>query len=374
MKATTIFLSTLFCAAALSAPSCSAAKQPTASATPAERLISRLKAVEASGKTIFGHDDDPVYGVDWNLDEGRSDVRDVVGDYPGMMHWDLGMIEMDSPVNLDSVPFDRMRAEMLAQHARGGVNGLSWHPRNPSDPSKDSWQAVDKDVVKLTVTPGTPENATMQKWLGRVADYLASLTDPAGNRVPVIFRPWHEMSGGWFWWGDKNTTTDSYRQLWKMTREAFDARGLDNVVWAYSPDAVREADKYLNWYPGDDMVDIFGADIYHFNGAEGRDNWLALVDTAYGAAEAAARARGKIAALTETGCESLVVADWYTSCLLPVIRKYRPAYVTVWRNARRSVNPKHFYVPYPGHPAEESFRTFYRDPQTLFARDLKAYN
>ena len=69
MKATTVFLSILFCAAALSAPSCSAAKQPTASATPAERLISRLKAVEASGKTIFGHDDDPVYCVNWNLDE-----------------------------------------------------------------------------------------------------------------------------------------------------------------------------------------------------------------------------------------------------------------------------------------------------------------
>jgi len=339
---------------------------------PAMALMERLQRVQDAGLTIYGHDDDPVYGVKWTLDSGRSDVLETVGDYPGMMHWDLGMIEKALPVNIDSVPFDRMAYEMARHHERGGINAISWHPRNPHN-GEDAWQPLGGvDVVTLAVTEGTPENDTLKVWLSRAAEYLASLRDSEGTPLPLIFRPWHEMSGGWFWWGGPNTTVESYVRLWKMTRETFDAKGLDNILYAYSPDVVSSKEQYLTWYPGDEYVDILGADVYHRDGHDGTERWMKDIDNTYGAAVAVAREKGKIAALTETGCEGLPVEDWYTSCMLPVIRKWHPVYMTVWRNGQERLKPGHFYAPYPGHPGIESFKTFHADSLTLFAKGLKA--
>lgn len=341
----------------------------TDSITPAQGLLQRLHKVQDAGLTIYGHDDDPVYGVTWFGDEGRSDVLETAGDYPGMMHWDLGLIESASPLNLDSVSFDRMAREMALQEKRGGINAISWHPLNPHT-GKDAWQPVDTDVVTLAVTEGTPENDTLKVWLGRAADYLASLKDEEGNPLPLIFRPWHEMSGGWFWWGGPNTTVESYRKLWEMTRRAFDEKGLDNILYAYSPDVVGSKEEYMTWYPGDEYVDIMGADVYHRDGHEGTERWFAAIDSTYGSAAAVAAEKGKIAALTETGCEGLPVEDWYTSCLLPVLKKYRPVYVTVWRNGNAAMKAGHFYAPYPGHPGVESFKTFHNDTITVFAKEM----
>lgn len=308
----------------------------------------------------------------WFGDSGRSDVLETVGDYPGMMHWDLGLIEVGSPVNLDSVSFDRMRAEMLAQHERGGINAISWHPINPAN-GKDAWQPIDTDVVTLAVTDGTAANDSLKAYIGRAADYLATLRDSDGNPLPLIMRPWHEMSGGWFWWGGPNTTVESYRKLWAMMREAFDSKGLGNsLLWAYSPDVVGSREEYMTWYPGDEYVDILGADVYHRDGMDGIDTWLGNIDTTYGAAVEVAREKGKIAALTETGCEGLPVTDWYTRCLLPVVKKWHPVYVTVWRNGSEWMKKDHYYAPYPGHPGVESFKVFHDDNSTVFAREMDA--
>lgn len=342
------------------------------SLTIAQTLMQRLEHAQADSLTIYGHDDDPVYGVKWFGDSGRSDVLETVGDYPGMMHWDLGLIEVGSPVNLDSVSFDRMRAEMLAQHERGGINAISWHPINPAN-GKDAWQPIDTDVVTLAVTGGTAANDSLKAYIDRAADYLATLRDRDGNPLPLIMRPWHEMSGGWFWWGGPNTTVESYRKLWAMMREAFDSKGLGNsLLWAYSPDVVGSREEYMTWYPGDEYVDILGADVYHRDGMDGIDTWLGNIDTTYGAAVEVAREKGKIAALTETGCEGLPVTDWYTRCLLPVVKKWHPVYVTVWRNGSEWMKKDHYYAPYPGHPGVESFKVFHDDNSTVFAREMDA--
>jgi hypothetical protein len=58
---------------------------------------------------MFGHQDDLAYGVGWKYEEGRSDIKDVTGEYPAVYGWELGRLEIDQPFNLDSVPFDKMR-------------------------------------------------------------------------------------------------------------------------------------------------------------------------------------------------------------------------------------------------------------------------
>ena len=106
------------------------ARTPKASKTPAQQLIERMAKLQKRG-IMYGHHDDPFYGLGWEWDEGRSDTYSLVGDYPGVMSFDLGGIEMGDAKNLDSVPFIRIREEIVKQHERGGIITISWHLRNP---------------------------------------------------------------------------------------------------------------------------------------------------------------------------------------------------------------------------------------------------
>lgn len=353
------------CSGSTSASGTKAETPDTLSQTPASVLIARLKGSVAEGKTLFGHHDDAVYGHTWCGDSGRSDVLETAGAYPAVMSWDLGELESGRQSNLDSVNFGRMRAEVIAQAARGGINTFSWHLRNAVS-GADSWDVTDTLAVsRLLHTPGG--KAAFEKQLDMLADFFLSLTDAEGGRIGVIFRPWHEHTGSWFWWGANLCSPADYKALWRRTREYLDSRGVDNVVYAYSPDRCRDSVQYLERYPGDDVVDIMGADIYQFGGAEGTERYLTDATRTLRIAAAEAERRGKIAALTETGSESLTVPDWFTGVLQTVLDSVpSAAYVVVWRNA--SDKPDHFYAPYPGHPAEADFRKFASNPKNVFVK------
>ena len=97
--------------------------------SPAQQLIERLAKIQKQGY-MYGHQDDPFYGITWDWEQGRSDTKELVGDYPGVMGFDLGGIEVGDKKNLDSVPFNRIREEIIAHHKRGGIITISWHPRS----------------------------------------------------------------------------------------------------------------------------------------------------------------------------------------------------------------------------------------------------
>lgn len=335
----------------------------TAPPTPAETLIARLDSTVRSGHYYFGHHDDTAYGHTWEYTPGGSDVRAVTGDYPGLMNWDLGMIELDSARNLDGVPFGFIAAEIAAQHERGGINAISWHPRNPVS-GGNSWDVSTHPLAMLDSMPAL--NDTLVAWIDRTAAFIGSLKDAAGEPVPVIFRPWHENSGTWFWWGAGACTPEQFIALYRLTRERFDAAGVDNVVWAYSPDKDLTEQQYFATYPGDDYVDILGTDIYMFGGEEGVAQYQARIAAQLPYVAREAQRRGKIAALTETGSEGLPVASWFTEVLAPAIDSIPLAYVCVWRNAISTQNPHHFYVPYPGHEAEADFRKYHDSKKPIF--------
>ena len=338
--------------------------------TPSQELITRLQNVVDSGKYVYGHADDTAYGHTWEYESGRSDVKEVAGDYPGIVNWDLGMMELDSAKNLDGVPFTYMANEIKKQHERGGINTVSWHPRNPVT-GENAWDVSDSTVVKQIVTPGTQANIKVREWIGKTADFIGSLKDSKGKVIPVVFRPWHEHTGHWFWWGAPFSTPEEYKQLWKITREIYDEKGIDNVVWAYSPDKINSEEQYMERYPGDEFADIMGIDVYQFGAEEGVETYRENIKTGLGIAAKMAKEHGKILALTETGLESLPVSDWYTRVLTPAVDPYPIAFLVVWRNAWEERKPEHFYAPYPGHASAPDFVEFYKNPKTLFANDLK---
>lgn len=366
--AITLALAGLLAAAAASC-SKSEAAAPAAEPSATEILAARLDSVAKAHRFAYGHHDDTAYGMVWHYEPGRSDVLATAGDYPALMSWDLGLLEMGDSANLDGVPFDFIRREVAAQHARGGFNTVSWHLRNPAT-GGDSWDCSDSTAV-ARILADSALSAKFDHWCADIAAFFPTLTDSAGARIPVIFRPFHEHTGSWFWWGAKLCTPDEYRQLWARLRKAFDEAGVDNVLWAYSPDRVYSPAQYMERYPGDDMVDIMGLDLYHFDGNDGIEYFQSELERSLGIAQQAAAEHGKLLALTETGAEGLPVADWYCKVLLPVVSRYPISYMCVWRNSPDKAG--HFYAPYPGHPGVADFKAFRDESTTVFASDFKNF-
>lgn len=331
----------------------------TPSSEQEESLKSLLEKAVAEGRFYYAHQDDLMYGHTWHLegeteDFSRSDVKDVCGEYPGMLGYDLGEIEYGGDRNLDGNLFSNMRLSAQQFHAKGGILTLSWHTRNPLT-GGDAWDVTNKTVVE-SILPGGEKHELFMGWLCIVADYLQSLN------IPVIFRPWHENSGSWFWWGAGLCTPEQYKQLWIMTYDYIvKERSIDNLVWAYSPGSVKDADEYMLTYPGDEYVDVMGFDIYDYSPAyiERMQHQLDVITPL-------AKEHGKILAVTETGSEGIKDSKWWTEQLLKAVEGYPVAYVLTWRNAWDQ--PGHFYGPWKGADCEEDFVKFYNDPRTIFVK------
>ena len=330
----------------------------------AHTMLERLNAVAQQGKFMFGHHDDPVYGIGWDGDSARSDVKSVCGDYPAVMSFDLGQMEIYGDKNLDNVSLARIRQEVVAQYERGGMVSFSWHVDNPVT-GKDSWDVSDSTVVK-SVLPGGVNHDKFMGWLDKVADYLNSIRTADGTKVPVLFRPWHEHTGSWFWWGQNLCSTEDYKALWKITYDRMQEKGATQLLYAYSPGTEpKDSTEYLERYPGDEIVDLIGVDAYQYD----KDTFGKNLEGALTIMTQVSKAHGKAMAVTETGYETIPDSLWWTGTLLPAIEKYPISYVLVWRNAREREN--HYYAPYPGQVSAADFVRFYEHPKTLFAEDMK---
>lgn len=330
-------------------------------------LLKSLKNTPQHG-VMFGHHDDPLYGIGWEGDEGRSDVKSVCGDYPAVMSFDLGGIELGHDQSLDKISFDKIRKEIIAQYNRGGVNTISWHLNNPLT-GGNSWDVSDTTVV-ASVLPGGVNHEKFLGWLDRLADFMNSLTTADGTKIPILFRPWHEHTGSWFWWGQKLCSAEAYKALWRLTYDRLCKHNINNLLYAYSPGIEpNTAEEYLERYPGDDIIDLIGFDSYQF---DGKEEYIRHMRKSLKIMTEVGKLHNKAIAVTETGFETIADPTWWTEVLLPQLKEYPVSYVAVWRNAREKEN--HYYAPYPGHLSAEDFVKFYQDPKTLFAKEAKEMN
>jgi len=326
-----------------------------------QNLLKNLKIISQK-RFMFGHQDDPLYGIGWEGDEGRSDVKSVVGDYPAVMGFDLGRIELGNEKNIDNVSFEKIRQEIIHQYNRGGMITISWHVNNPLTDG-DSWDVTDSTVV-ASVMQGGENHEKMLGWIDHVADFLLSLKTKEGMLIPVVFRPWHEHTGSWFWWGKDLCSSEQYKTLWRMTSERLRLKGVNNVLLAYSPGMESDTvEEYLERYPGDDIIDVLGTDVYQYE----RSQYIKQLNKMLTILTEAGKKHDKPIALTETGFEGIPDSLWWTGTLLPVIEKYPLSYVLVWRNAREKST--HYYAPYPGQVSADDFVRFSQSPKMLFAGD-----
>ena len=335
-------------------------------------LACTLCACQQKNRVMFGHQDDPFYGVGWAYEPGRSDVLESCGDWPAVMGFDLGGIEMGDAKNLDSVPFDCIREEIRNHHRRGGVITISWHPRNPVTtvdhlntwPEGSAWDATD-GVVTAILTEGEVHDRFMT-WLERVRTFLSSLTDDEGQPIPIIFRPWHENNGAWFWWGNTHCTPEEYRALYFLTQDYISnvQCPMSNIQWSYSPnlDGAMTEEKFLQWYPGDERIDLIGLDAYQWGTEE---DFVRQTRADLDFLCAFGKQHHKPVALTECGFINVPDPTWWDRVLLPILADYPLTYALVWRNAE-----KEHFGPVPNTEAAEHFRNFYNSKHTLFLQDI----
>lgn len=330
-------------------------------------LYSKMKIFQEKGFMI-GHQDDMAYGVKWIAPNGKSDVYDVCSDYPAVFGWDLGHLELGTAWNLDSVPFASMIEFAIEVHKLGGINTFSWHCDNPLT-GGNTWDTKTPGVVR-SILPGGTKHEEYKIWLDKLAAFFSSLKDDQGNCIPVIFRPFHEQSGSWFWWGREHCSSDEFIQLWQLTfKYLTETKQIHNLIFAFSPAGdYQPRSPFTDRYPGNDYVDVVGFDIYQGTDQENKafvEKFTTGIKTLLEFAEI----NNKIPAITEMGFEQIPYPTWWSEVVYPVLKEYQVSYALFWRNAAN--RPNHYYVPYPGQVSEADFVHFYKLPETLFLQDLR---
>ena len=329
--------------------------------TGAEQLLSRMQELQKKGY-MYGHQDDTFYGLSWEWDQDKSDIYDVVGDYPAVMGFDLGGIEMGDAKNLDSVPFDRIREELVKHYERGGIVTVSWHPRNPVT-GGNAWDVNDTTVVNQILNNDSVK-AKFATWMARVGDFLKSLKTADGVKVPVIFRPWHENNGSWFWWGQKLCTDEEYLGLWNTLQDYLNKEGLANLLWRYSPNLAGgwPEERFIKRYPGNDRVALIGEDAYQWGTEE---DFVKQLTADLDFLKEFSAKNGKLMAMTECGYKNIPDSTWWTRVLKPVMDKYPICYFHTWRNYS-----KEYFAPDPQQQSAADFRKLYEADNTLFLKDI----
>ena len=324
---------------------------------------------------MYGHQDDLMYGYNWWYEKDRSDTREATGDYPGVAGFELGHIELGVDRSLDSVSFAQIAEQIKIHYKRGGVITISWHLNNPltmqikdsvsSRPHGTAWDVSSKEVV-ASILPGGKNHELFNTWLERLATFFEGLKDDKGLPIPFIFRPFHEHSGSFFWWGTNICTDQQYSALWRYTVSFLrDNKNIHNILYAYNTDRVTTLEQYMKGYPGDDIIDMLSLDMYDRGEQFGGE-----LDTALGFVTKEAISRNKLTALSETG-ERRGMNNWWSSVLLPVVSKYPVGYVLTWRDAY------HTKLSVSGNPVQsfiEDFKDFYNSPRTLFLKEVSEAN
>ncbi len=356
-------LSFVSCGEALGGPNSSGGGEQVTpdTPTPSNSLLVDKKATEntqllfenlmesAKKGVIFGQQESYMENKNKKY-QGNCAISDITGEMPLLAGCDIENLTNDSYAvgNWRYTRVENMAEWIKECHRKGVFTTLSWHFREPF--YGDSFYVTDMDKVDpntskaafKSILEGGVNHTYYKKKLALLADFFKSLKDDDGELIPVIFRPFHEFGGKWFWWGVPYYATPAeFVQNWQFTVDFLkDTCGVHNLIYAFTPGFDSEAE-YLESYPGDDYVDVLGFDSYTSNkvgNATNREAELKELVAQLNIISKLASERRKVAAFTEFGHQindkSKEVKRIYTDFYLEAIKRANAdiAYMMTWYN------------------------------------------
>jgi mannan endo-1,4-beta-mannosidase len=154
----------------------------------------------------------------------------------------------------------------IAYWNQGGLVTVSAHMYNPANPNGGGLRDKGVELAALLGAEGSASagkdagapGETHQRWMRQLDEMAAGLQELKEAGVVVLWRPFHEMNGGWFWWGAKDPP--SFIKVWRHMFEYYSkTKKLDNLLWVYGPN---HGENTAAYYAGDQYVDIVGLDAY----------------------------------------------------------------------------------------------------------------
>ena len=374
----------------------------------AKALFTYLSALSENDQVLFGHQNDVSRSV--NANAALGDVYDITGSVSGIFGLDSLALTGSEAGGTDAAS---ALANSIAYSKAAAQNGalvtLSTHmPNFTSDKIKknadgtyDFFECNFNEAKDLSnnsaekILPGGEYNEVFNAYLDIIAEYANALAE---DDIPVIFRPLHENTGSWFWWGSTNSV-ETYKSLFRYTRDYLESQGVHNMLYVYSPNGPLTSEaEYLTRYPGDEYVDIVAFDYY-----DDYNTYPAVSDGSYfdnlnktcQVVSSFAQKRGKIAAISECGVrvmkadgsdnEGLLVkgnpvreeatgTNWYQK-VNDIAKANNMPYYLVWAN----FSDTNFYVPYKyndtyGQEMINEFIEYYNSADSIFGNGTNFYN
>lgn len=383
---------------------------PQANAS-AVAIYQYLKAVGESDAALYGHMEDTVLKAGAN-DLSDSDTKDLTGSLAAINGLDCGGLfsGFASKYNTRHPEAEQLpettegnikAAALLSNEAikEGAIMTLSCHmpnfafaeEKNPSAAKTyDRFDYSTADSYNLKgncmnqILPGGQFNPQFTAFLDLIAEYANQL-DGA-----LLFRPFHENTGSWFWWGKAFCDAETYKSVFKYTVEYLrDTKDVHNLLYVYGPGSeAATVAEYGERYPGDAFVDMVGFDTYDDKASNDESyTFLKNFESVIKVTDQFAKEHNKLFAVTETGITNSAMKksgnerpEWFTEILDIVTNpNFNCAYYMVWSNYDSKSN---YYSPFAvsksengtlhGHELMDGFIRFYNNSKSIFAADQKA--
>jgi len=298
----------------------------------AKKLLAFLYKV--SGKQILSAQ----HNYPGTLSRYYDEAHDITSEYPAIWGSDFGFTKDDK----DGIKYRQaIIDEAKKQYAKGSIITLMWHAVRPTDDEPNGWKTSVQNKLtdaewKELLTAGTKLQERYLAQLDVVAGYLKQLQK---ENIPVLWRPYHEGNGNWFWWGHRKGP-EGYQALYRLMFKYFtEHHHLDNLIWVWNSNQPGgNAGAFKDYYPGAKYVDVLATDVYGNNYLQSHHDDLLKV------------AAGKPIALGEVGTIP-------SSAILE--KQPRWAWFMVWCDYLDKEN------------THESIRCLYQHPKVLSRDDVK---
>jgi mannan endo-1,4-beta-mannosidase len=373
--------------------------------TQTTQLYAYLLGVGKSDYLIYGHQNDTIHKAgpaagtkDGDFTFTNSDTKDLTGSYSGVEGIDsISLTGADYSVpagsNDDLITYT---AKLMAKAAsEGSIIILTSHMPNFAEvvaKGKDSKGQYDYsgystdhtsgDIVQR-VMPGGDLNEAFLGYMDMVADFGNQMEEKG---IPVVYRPFHENTGSWFWWGAAQCDPAAFKNLWRYTVEYLrDIKGVHNFIYEYSPGSnFNNENEYLERYPGDDYVDILAFDMYN-NDPTLTDGFPDTLADTVRIIDGLAVKHNKPTAVAETGIAAtgengMAVSgnerlNWHQD-VSNALSMTNAAYFMTWVNFGEGSG---LYQPYlktatTGHEMSNYFIDYYNDETSVFADGMGNYS